>query len=295
VRPSRGNLQMQFASLVWLYFGVIFGAFAADVAGVVTDVDGALSAKGPDGSLRALALKSGVSSGDTLITGKNSHARIKFADGAEIALNQGTHFKVEDYHFNEKEPNKDNAGFNLLKGGLRAISGLIGKRGDPDSYRVKTLAATAGIRGTDFGLLFCQGDCGKVRDSSGKPVDNGLHLDVAHGAIVVNNEAGSQRFDAGQYGYVRDSRTPPISRDYGVRVDIPPPRILEDRAVSGRDDRGSDAQGPTARGAVAKKAQAAPAKEAAAQKGPEKASADQAGVVTDVKATDAKPTECPVK
>jgi hypothetical protein len=238
-----------------------------------------------------------VSSGDTLITGKNSHARIKFADGAEIALNQGTHFKVENYHFNEKEPNKDNAGFNLLKGGLRAISGLIGKRGDPDSYRVKTLAATAGIRGTDFGLMFCQSDCGKIRDSSGKPVDNGLHLDVAHGAIVVNNDAGSQRFDAGQYGYVRDSRTPPISRDYGVRVDIPPPRIIEDRVGSGRDDRGSDAQGaqgPTARGAAVKKVQAAPAKEAAPQKGPEKASAEQAAVVTDVKATDPKPTECPV-
>lgn len=285
---------MQFASLVWLYFGVIFGAFAADVAGVVTDVNGALSAKGLDGTLRALVLKSGVSSGDTLITGKNSHARIKFADGAEIALNQATQFKVEDYHFNEAQPNKDTAGFNLLKGSLRAISGLIGKRGDPDSYRVKTLAATAGIRGTDFGLLFCQSDCSKIQDSSGKPVENGLHLDVAHGAIVVKNDVGSQRFDAGQYGYVRDSRTPPVTRDYGVRVDIPPPRIIEDRAGSKKDDRGSDSQGPAARGTVVKKAQAAPVKEAAPQKGPEKTSADQAPVVTDVKVTDPKPTECPI-
>lgn len=252
-RPDN-PIQMQFASFVGLYFGMVLCAFAAENMGMVMNLDGTLSAKGSDGSLKALSVKSEISSGDTLITGRESYARIKFPDGAEIALIPKTQFKVESYHYNEKQPEKDSAGFNLLKGGLRAISGLVGKRGDPDSYRIKTQAATAGIRGTNFGLLFCQNDCGDMKTPEGKVPENGLHADVVEGAVIINNEAGNQLVKPGQFAYVMDAKAAPIAvlPAQATRVDVPSritegwakSRVEEQKAAPkpGEDGKGKDAK-----------------------------------------------------
>lgn len=233
MKRSTNHMQVQLASLVGLYFGMVLCAFAAENVGTVMNLDGTLSAKSSDGSLKTLSVKSEISSGDTLITGRESYARIKFPDGAEIALIPKTQFKVESYHYNEKQPEKDSAGFNLLKGGLRAISGLVGKRGDPDSYRVKTQAATAGIRGTHFGLLFCRNDCGDIKTAEGKTPENGLHTDVAEGEVIINNEAGSQLVKLGQFAYVRDDKVAPVQIPpaQATRVE-PPARIVEGWAKS---------------------------------------------------------------
>lgn len=221
---STNRMQVQFASLIGLYFGMVLCAFATENVGTVMNLDGTLSAKGADGSLRALSVKSEITPGDTLITGRESYARIKFPDGAEIALIPKSQFKVEGYHYNEKQPEKDSAGFNLLKGGLRAISGLIGHRGDPDSYRIKTQAATAGIRGTNFGLLLCQNDCGDFKTPEGKTPENGLHTDVVEGAVIINNDAGSQLVKPGQFVYVSDYKAAPLSIPpaQAARVEAPP-------------------------------------------------------------------------
>lgn len=219
-----GRIGIRSLGFAWLYFSVICAALAADTAGVVAVLNGTLTAKGPDGALRVLAAKAEVSAGDTLFVGRDSNARIKFADGGEIALRQDTHFKIEDYHYNEKLPDKDSAGFNLLKGGLRALSGLVGKRGNPDSYRVKTQAATAGIRGTIFGVLFCQNDCDNIQTADGKIPENGMHVDVEDGAVIVKNDIGSQVLHKGEFGYTKDFRVAPagIPPQQGVRVPLPP-------------------------------------------------------------------------
>src|SRR3546814_7082028 len=48
--------------------------------------------------------------------------------------------------------------FRLLKGGFRAVSGLIG-RVDHEEYRVSTPVATIGIRGTDYYVYQCDAAC----------------------------------------------------------------------------------------------------------------------------------------
>lgn len=223
---------------MWLSFGMAAGALAAaDGIGVVMNVEGSLSAKGADGTLRPLAVWAKVLAGDTLFTGKDSYARVKFSDGGQISLRPISQFKIEDYHHDEQEPGKDAAKFNLLKGGLRAISGLIGKRGDQDSYAVKTQTATVGIRGTKFGVLFCKGDCEGIPPAAdGKPLEDGTHLEVLEGRIIVRNSAGAQELDAGQFGFVASVSTPPIavSEERGVKVDIPA-KIFIDR-VKGKSD-----------------------------------------------------------
>lgn len=237
----------QLACFVWLCLGLSAGAFSAtNDIGMVMSVEGALTAKGADGAIRPLGVWGKVLTGDTLFTGKDTYARVKFSDGGQISLRPATQFKIENYYHDEKEPGKDAAKFNLLKGGMRAISGLIGKRGEPDSYGVKTRTATVGIRGTKYGVLSCQGDCADHPPSvDGNPLEDGTHLDVLEGSIIVKNSAGSQLLNAGQFGFVGSVSTPPvvIPPERGVTVNIPASLAVD--KVRGGSDRGREGDGTT--------------------------------------------------
>lgn len=263
------------ACFVWLCFGMAAGAFAAGEIGMVMNMEGSMTARGTDGALRALKIFSKVLPGDTLFTAKDSYARVKFADGAQISLQPGAQFKIEDYHFDAQQPDKDRAGFNLVKGGLRAVSGLIGKRGDQDSYSVKAQTATVGIRGTHFGMLLCKGDCASISTPEGKPPEDGLHLDVAEGAVVLRNAGVTQLLNAGQFGLVRDMAAPPVivPPERGIKVDIPAKIFLDRvRGVSGEKARsegkkegksdGKDSAGAKAAGSKQGKSDAAESGEA---------------------------------
>ncbi|HEY0846900.1 MAG TPA: FecR family protein [Noviherbaspirillum sp.] len=124
-------------------------AYAAQIAGTVTHLSGPLLAKKADGTVKVLSTKSNVEQGDTLVTEKETYARIKFTDNSEITLRPNSQFKIEDFSFEEDEPEKDKASFNLVKGGLRAVTGVLGKR-NKEKFGVNTPTATIGIRGTIF-------------------------------------------------------------------------------------------------------------------------------------------------
>ncbi len=130
---------------------LVFGnaAWAAQVAGRVERLSGPLMAKKLDGSVKVLGLKSEIESGDTLVSEKNTYAQIRFIDNSEITLRPGTTFKVENFAYDEGKPDGDQASFQLVKGGLRSITGLMGKR-NKEKFSLKTPNATIGIRGTTF-------------------------------------------------------------------------------------------------------------------------------------------------
>ena len=197
-------------------------AAQAQQAGVVTHLSGTLSVKRAEAPPKLLSIKSEVREGDVLTTEDETYARIKFVDGGEVVLRPGSQLKVENYAFNQARPESDNIVLSMLKGGLRAVTGLIGKR-NRDKVNYTTATATIGIRGTHFGALLCQGDCAKVPTTTGQPPPNGLHLDVADGAIVVSNSAGQQQINAGQFGYVASPQTPPqvVPPQQGIQVTMP--------------------------------------------------------------------------
>lgn len=146
------QLKKCIATNVILLFALLFAAgmaAAAQVAGTVTRLSGPLLAKKTDGTAKILALKSEVEQGDTLITEKNTYAQIKFIDNSEVTLRPGTTLTVENFAFDEGKPDGDSAAFNLLKGGLRSVTGLLGKR-SKERFALKTPTATIGIRGTTF-------------------------------------------------------------------------------------------------------------------------------------------------
>lgn len=183
-------------------------ALAGD-AGEVTHVSGALLAKKNDGSSRILAPRSRVEEGDLLVTSGDTYARVKFIDGAEVTLRPNSQLKVEQYAFIENRPESDNAFLRLVKGGLRTITGLIGKRRS-NAYQMNGVVATIGIRGTQFGALLCQGDCENVTNQFGQTPADGLHVDVTEGMITVSNPSGDTLVGAGDFGFVASPATPPI-------------------------------------------------------------------------------------
>jgi hypothetical protein len=124
-------------------------AWAGEVAGTVVNLSGPLMARKADGSVKALSLKSTVENGDTLVSEKDTYARIRFTDNSEITLKPNTQFKIENFSFDEGKPEKDAAVFNLVKGGLRAVTGTLGKRSN-ERFGLNTPTATIGIRGTIF-------------------------------------------------------------------------------------------------------------------------------------------------
>ena len=133
---------------------------------------GRLEIRGADGNTRVGALQTSLAEGDTLITGSRSIAVLAFQDQSRITLKSQTEFRIETHRYDAKEPKKSRSFLRLVKGGLRAISGLIAKS-SPDAARLRTPTVTIGIRGTRYDVV-CAGDCGVDRNAdAGRAVGPG--------------------------------------------------------------------------------------------------------------------------
>jgi hypothetical protein len=204
-----------------LLLAMAASAAQADVAGSVVSLNGTVVARAPDGTQRIIAQKSDVFEGELLATASESYARLRFKDGGEITLRPNTQLRIETYKYKQEKAEEDNIFLNLLKGGLRAITGSVAKR-NPRAYRMDALTATIGIRGTHYGALICQNDCGGLTRPDGSPLPNGLHLDVADGSILVSNDAGQQILNVNTFGFVKDRISLPqlLPRELGIRIPI---------------------------------------------------------------------------
>lgn len=232
--PKRTRAAKNIAiSLLGIALAMIFSAvaFAGTEVGRVTHLSGPLFAKKADGTTKVLSVQSVVEEGDTLLSEKKSYARIKFTDGSEINMRPGSQLKVSEYSFDQYKPKEDRIVMNLLAGGMRAITGMIGKRGNQDGYQVVTDTAVAGVRGTTYECKLCQGNCGTT--------PNGLYLFVLDGIVHVKNEAGSQNVNAGQYLYVRTSTSAPQILPGNPGIDFTLPATITDSS-KGKDTTKND-------------------------------------------------------
>jgi len=184
------------------------GVFAAG-AGTVTHLSGTLSVQRPDGSVRILSQKSEVSPGDVLTTQRDSYAQINFTDGSSLTMRPNTQIKVEQYSFSQERPQEDNKFLRLLKGGLRTVTGLIGKRGNQDAYKIGTNTATIGIRGSSGDTIDNTGGCEGVTPGCEK-LPPGVYHTTYTGSYIMQNEGGTQIIGEGQFGFARDPKSPPV-------------------------------------------------------------------------------------
>lgn len=222
-------------AMLWLVLMSMSLHAFAQVAGTVTQLSGPMMAKKADGKIKVLSLKSEVESGDTLVTEKNTYALVKFIDNSEITLKPATTFVVEQFAYQAEQPDGDRASFNLVKGGLRSLSGLLGKR-NKEKFSLKTPVATIGIRGTYFIATYVPPSTPTAVPTAPAPsvppvpgstaMAPGLYVQVLDGQIHLANPAGTLNFTAGQFGYTSSFTQPPVMVPTNTGILFTPPPVF---------------------------------------------------------------------
>ncbi len=113
----------------------------------VARIEGRVTVRSVDGKEHLIGLGASVYAGDTVVTGPASYAVLGFRDQSRVTVQPATQLKVEDFVFDDTKPEEGRFLLNLIKGGLRAITGIVGSA-NHDHVSIRTASATIGIRGT---------------------------------------------------------------------------------------------------------------------------------------------------
>ena len=145
-----------------------------------------------------------VNVGDTVVTGAQSHAQLRFADDALVALKPDSEFRIERYNFSGAADSTEVAVFRLVKGGFRTLTGQIGRL-NRDQYQLLTTQATIGIRGTHYQVQICAVDqC----ITGGAPARPGMYGGVYEGRVLVSNPVGAGEYGAEEFFFVPEGEGP---------------------------------------------------------------------------------------
>lgn len=87
--------------------------------------------------------------GDQIKTSDNTQMQVMLKDETIITIGANSSFDFKEYKYDTTKNSKVYLAAN--EGSFRAVTGDMGKIA-PDRFRIKTLSATIGIRGTDFGV-----------------------------------------------------------------------------------------------------------------------------------------------
>lgn len=182
-------------------------------AGRIDFASGDVQALAPDGRSRTLTKGATFDSGETIETGGNGRAQLRFTDGAQVSLQPKSQFRIDDYNFSGKPDGSEKGLFSLLKGGLRTITGWVG-RTNRDNYKVTTAVATIGIRGTEYSVTY----------------GNSITVTTGEGVIEICNTAGCMILNSGETAHVPNNDTRPSMID--KKADLPPPPPSEELPFS---------------------------------------------------------------
>ncbi len=178
-------------------FAVLGSAPLHADAGRVDQMSGLVTVE-RGGKNLALAQGAAVRSGDVFTTGDSGTLRVRMVNGEEIQLRPNTKFSIDQFKAptDVANPGTGRSFYSLLKGGFRAVTRSLGKRG-LNSYRISTPVATIGIRGSTIIGAF--------------DTVNGLGMGVEEGAGFVTNAAGTVDVQAGGFASVSASAAAPVA------------------------------------------------------------------------------------
>ena len=164
------------------------------LAGRVVSVSGKVYAESHQGEARVLERSASIHVGDTIAVGPASSAQIRFIDNAIVAFKEDTVFRVEAYSQGNPEQD-DGAILELVKGGMRTITGTIAK--EAYTTRVRNYAYI-GIRGTEYQIVIVE--------------DGRLLMGIYEGGIITGNLGGQLDLGLGaefDFAQVVDAFTAP--------------------------------------------------------------------------------------
>lgn len=199
----------------------------ADVAGRVSFVSGNVEVIANDGSRRTLIKGELVNGGERLETNRG-RVQIRLTDGSFISLQPNTVFGLDQYKFDKNKPDDGSLLFNFLRGGMRTVSGAIGKA-NRANYKVQTPVATIGIRGTSYAAN---------QEPNGK-----LLLTVGSGIVNLENGFGSSNVNVGQTFQVETGQAPnpaPTGVSVAARASTPSQENTDKQQVADNKQPDSD-------------------------------------------------------
>ncbi len=164
-------------------------ARVVDIKGEVT----AISRADKNAKERTLSLGKPLYNADTVRSEKDSYALLIFPDGQKITVQADSEMDIKQYNY-KVSGKKDQILLRLAAGGMRALTGSIGKN-DHDAYAVDTPVATIGIRGT-----------GTDSYTDGSNLDHSTW----EGTSFIRNEAGEFDVPAGNSSITSGPNVIPI-------------------------------------------------------------------------------------
>lgn len=187
------------------YFLVLLCIFTAQVLAAgdearIVFLRGNVTAVSEAGTPRLLRRGSHVTVGDTIKTGAKGLAQLMFSDKSLLYVKAASELQLMAFHFADKTPENDNQVINLVKGGMRALSGSLGKR-SADKVEYRTRFSTIGIRGTAV-------------DIAGVGLANGERITFDLGFGDVRTSAGSLPVEAGISVLITDLGSMPRLFEY---------------------------------------------------------------------------------
>ena len=121
--------------------------------------------------------------GESIVTGAGALAQLRMLDGALMSVRGDTEIKLERFSYAGEQDRNASFLMSVLKGGLRTITGVIGRQ-NRERYRITTATATIGVRGTDFEIVHVP------PQAASREVPAGTYDRVFAGVTSMQNTAG---------------------------------------------------------------------------------------------------------
>lgn len=187
-----------------LFYSLLFGLLCLATplqpvyahAGKVLFASGTVTVVSRRHNNKTLKRGSKVWPGDTVSTNKDASVQIRAGDGSLISLKENSKLVIAA-HKHTGPVEKQHSSIELVKGGMRAVTGLIGKN-KPDNFRIKARGSTIGIRGTEFVVQICdKQECNQAKPGESKQAaKSGVYVGVVTGAITVEKNKKAVELDA---------------------------------------------------------------------------------------------------
>ena len=174
--------------------------YSASSVGQVLFVHGTVHSIDQQGIQRLLAKDDSIFSGDRIITQAASSLQIQMIDKGYFAVRPSSEISIDEYIFENKAT--DSVKASIIKGGLRSITGTIGKK-YKRNFAIKTPVATIGIRGTDMVSFYISPE-----EASPDLGETGTYVSVDSGAGFLETPTGQLLIEKGKAAYAAYNSKP---------------------------------------------------------------------------------------
>ena len=179
-------------SLIFVVGFAAWGLAAAVPVGYVHQVKGTVTLR--DAGKPPVQANAGdtFEQGANFTTAAGGEVTLKFEDGQIIVIAPNAQFIATTYSYDKAKVSNSNIVFNLVRGGMRFISGAIATT-DRSKFAIRTQTATIGVRGTVGDVIV--GDNGQVTATTAEGVVSftvgGLTVSINAGQVTTSVAGGA--------------------------------------------------------------------------------------------------------